>query len=169
MGVKDIPGSRSVTNLIQQLKSIPTSASANIHGLISAKTPEERLELIKAMPEDVIRKLIKVVTYMFLSGGVLVKESIHEVYFTPEIKEFFDKVSIEVNRIGKITLNSISTAVDVVIGTAAVTLFIGVIALGVIMILNPALGVAVGGVTLFIELFLLLSCTNEEEGRGYVK
>lgn len=165
MGIKDIAGSSAVTNLLQQLKSIPTSASVNIRGLMTAKTAEERFECIKTMPEDVIRKLIKVITYMVLSSGVLIKESLHEIYLTPEIKDFFEKVTIEVHKIGKITLDSVCTAVDIVIGIAAVTLFIGIVAFGVFIILNPAVGIAIGGVTLFIELFLLLSCTADNKSR----
>jgi predicted PurR-regulated permease PerM len=165
VGVKDIFKSSSVTNLIGHLKSIPSSAAAGIHGVVIAKTQEERLELLKKMPEDVLRKLLKVITYMFLSSGVLLKESIHEVYLTPEIKEFFDKVKTEVDRIGELSMNTVSAAVDAVIGAATAALYLGVVALGVFCILNPPVGLAIGGVALFVDLLMLLPQSNEERNR----
>jgi hypothetical protein len=162
MGVKDIMKSSSVINLFSNLRSIPASTATTIKSIFQAKNNEERIQLLASLPEDILKKLLKVFTYMFLSSGVILRESAHEIYLTPEIKSFFEKVKGEVDKLEEFSMKTVSAAVDIVVGTAAAATYIGIIALGVICILNPPVGLAIGGMTLFLELFMLLLPEQEK-------
>lgn len=154
MRVKDIKNASSIKNLTGMVKTLPMSLSATIVKLFKLKTQEERTEYLKTLPEETLKYLLKASTYVILASGVVIKESTLEVYMTPEINDYFKKVKAEVDRVGEVTKETVSLAVDVVIGTVSTVVIVGVIALTVFMMLNPAIAAATLGASLGVMMFV---------------
>jgi len=163
--MKDIFGSNTLKNLTELLQSMPSNVSVSIAKLFRLKTQEERVSFLQTLPEETVRHLLKVFTYLILSGGSSAKNAIQKVPLVPELKEFLEKVETEVKNVGEISYRTVSAAVDIVVGTATVVVIIGLVALITFLILNPPVAAAIFTSTLVLEALLLWLSSVEERQR----
>jgi len=154
MLIKDIFSSKIVKNLTDLLQSMPANVSLSIAKLFKLKSQEERIAFLQTLPEETVRHLLKVFTFLILSGGSSAKNAIQKVPLVPELKDFLDKVESEVKNVGEISYRTVSTAVDVVVGTATVVVIIGLVALITFLILNPPVAAALFTSTLVFEALI---------------
>ncbi|WP_374723667.1 hypothetical protein [Calidifontibacillus erzurumensis] len=150
-------------DLFNMLKDLPQSISQPVMKLFQIKDHHERMAFLKTLPEDLLRALLKASVYLILSSGTVLKESLYEVYLTPEIKTFLDKVKLEVDKAGELTKETVSKAVDIALGTVTVITYIGLISLSVFLILNPTVSWAILFSFLCFPEMLLFLFINEKE------
>lgn len=162
MGIRDIKNASSIKNFGQLLKGLPTSFGKVIYKLFTIKNHEQRMLFLKSLPEETLLKLVKISTYLILSSGVVLKETAFEIYMTPEIKVFLDKIKEEIDKAGELTKETVSMAVDIAIETMNVVAVAGIISLVVFLMLNPPAAATVAGISLFIETALLFYSPPEK-------
>ncbi|MED4404108.1 hypothetical protein [Metabacillus fastidiosus] len=153
MGIKSIKQANSIKTLMHLLKDAPKSMISPVIKLITIKDHKQRVSYLKTLPEDTLIYLLKATTYLILSSGVVLKESVHEVYLTPEIKSFFNKVKEHTDKAGEITKETVSLAVDAVIGTISFVTVAGIVSLGAFLLLNPHIALAAASASMMLFLF----------------
>ncbi|MEK5183325.1 hypothetical protein [Paenibacillus sp. FSL P4-0288] len=77
--------------------------------------------------------------YILLSGDLIGKATKIGLKIPSDIKDFLEKVESEIRSAGKVTLKSVSSAVDNVMSTIKVAIAIPFIIFGAFLLLNPSL------------------------------